>query len=163
MEKDAMERAKALISEKTNIDAVEYTEKNGKKFYKITAEGKTYRAFDKTDAFKQLKDGLFKVGDNVSLQYKDNKSGEYTYHNLDTIEKLSGQTAPATPTQTPKAPEKYSLSTDTRQIIIVRQNALRHADELAKIYGKGEAEMPEEMYFKTAEKIEKWIWRDLVK
>ena len=69
----------------TRIDAIEYTEKNNKKFYKVTAEGKTYRAFEESDAFQQLNDTEFKIGDNVDIKSNETQVGEYTYRNLESF------------------------------------------------------------------------------
>lgn len=147
------------FEKKSKIDSVEYTEKNGKKFYKIIAEGQTYRAFDTSKAFLQLKKGELKIGDCANLYYTETKSGEYVYKNLNKFDKTVSET-PAS-AQSENKP-KYMTADEKRQIVIVRQNALRHADELAKIHSKDGGEiMGEAMYFKTAEKIEKWIWRDL--
>ena len=100
----------------TVIEDIEYIEKGGKKFYKIMAKG-TYRAFEDTIAFTQLKEGKFKKGDNVDLKYHE-APGKLTdgtaivYKNLDRIEQLSGTGNEASPPTriTPKVPATQTNS-----------------------------------------------------
>lgn len=100
----------------TVIEDIEYIEKGGKKFYKIMAKG-TYRAFEDTIAFAQLKEGKFKKGDNVDLKFHEApgklKDGTaIVYKNLDRIEQVSGSGNEASPpTQTtPKVPATTTKS-----------------------------------------------------
>jgi len=96
----------------TQIDDLEKIEKNGKKFYKVMAEGRTYRAWEQdgkgkpNKAFEQLDKGEFKKGEDVNLQYTENKVGEYTYKNLTAI--LKGTGTPATPQASPQPSKPYT-------------------------------------------------------
>jgi len=148
----------------SKIEAIELPEftvkKTGEKknYYKIKSEGKTYSAFPGTVAFKQLQDGIFSLGDNVKLNYEPSKVGDITYKNLTKLEESDEETTPTVPRS---APSNMS-SDEIRQLVIVRQNALRHADELTKVHAQVDGEvLTAEKYFGTAANIEKWIWRGI--
>lgn len=129
----------------TVIEELEYTEKDGRKYYKITANG-TYRAFSGTIAFAQLKDGGFKKGDNVNLKYTeiDGKATDGTpikHKNLDRIELLeSGTGNEASP-----SPKTKSTS---------------FANEKTSIYDKGD--MSAEEYRAYQIKMMNECWNDAV-
>ena len=146
----------------SKIDAIEFPEftvkKTGEKksYYKIKSDGKTYSAFPGTAAFNQLKDGVFSLGDTVKLNYESSQVGEITYKNLTKLE--ASDEKPAVTRTMPSNPVKSF--DDVRQTMIIRQNALRHADELAKIDSSISGEPADlNLYFGRAEQIEKWIRR----
>lgn len=55
----------------------------------------------------------------------------------------------------PQAPQ----SSDDRTKFMVRQNALRHADEARNARARAGALMSDDEYFEFAEKCEKWVFR----
>ena len=62
----------------------EIVTKQGKKgdFYKIKIDGRTYNAFDNSEAFNQLIDKKVKTGDVVGIAYTESQVGEYVCKNL---------------------------------------------------------------------------------
>lgn len=96
----------------TIIDDIEYTEKGKSKFYKVIAEGRTYRAFEDSLAFGQFKQGEFKKGDHVDLRYTEVPSktdSNIVHKNLNRIERLN---IPIPSPQTAsKAPDEAKSST----------------------------------------------------
>jgi len=76
------------LNEKKAVRVEEVTDKvstKGKPFKKIIADGLTYNAWEGSEAFKPLSEGIVKVGDHVNLLYTENKVGTTTYKNLDEI------------------------------------------------------------------------------
>ena len=128
----------------SRIDDIEYIEKNGKKFYKVMSEGKTYRAWSKDGqgkpikAFEQLKAGEFKKDDNAGLKFTENKVGEYTYKNLTEIVKGSNTpSVPNKPTNTFAQRDNYwsdKLAFDkSNSERIGRQACINSANEYYKV------------------------------
>jgi len=101
----------------TTLDDIEYTEKDGKKFYKLTAGGKIYRAFSGSIAFVQFKEGKFKKGDNANLKYievpgKARDGSAIKHKNLDRLDQASdtGNVPSPLPRKEPKPPVVKSNS-----------------------------------------------------
>ena len=81
----------------------EVAEKSGKKgvYLSLKSDGKTYTVFSDTEAFKQLTEKQFKVGDKVKLDYTES-SGTYNakpvvYKNLVKISAMTTEEAAAEP------------------------------------------------------------------
>jgi len=55
--------------------------KNGKEFFKVKADGKTYNCFEDTNAFTKLKNKDFHNGDSVKLEWIENNG----YKNLNDL------------------------------------------------------------------------------
>ena len=149
----------------THIDSIEKVEKNEKKFYKVVGDGKTYRAFDNTAAFKQLEEKVYGLGSNVDFKFTTTYKGEYKYNNLEEFlpfNSLPPATAAEADVPAPQAVKKRLSSDDIRQVLIVRQNAQSHADACAKIDAQVGGE-PVDMgkYFRRADDIEAHIWRGI--
>jgi len=138
-------------------------DKNGKLFYKPIIDGKTYNAFDRTEAFNQLKAGDFPAGTVASFEYTETKVGEYTCKNLVELTKVEGAKAEAFVQKTTETRNKTGDQ-------IVRMNALTNAigffslnkEVVAMNLKKGEslnAATDEKMVTQLAETFEKWVKR----
>ena len=154
----------------THIDSIEKVEKYEKKFYKVIGDGKTYRAFDNTVAFKQLEEKVYGLDSNVDFKFTTTSKGEYKYNNLEEflpINSLPPATAAEADVPVPKkevdsGKSKRLTYDEKKDILFVRQNAHRHADELAKIDAKvGGAPVDMGKYFRRAADIEANIWRGI--
>jgi len=140
-------------------EVTETTSKNGKAYIKIKADGQIYSAWDNSKAHAQLTAKEFKVGDTVKLFYDSKTVGSNTYKNLTKLE-VSDEKTPQ-PIVTKSAPANPLRRSDDVQTMIIRQNALRHADELIKLQASISNESVNmDIYFKTAEQIENWIRRN---
>ena len=154
----------------------ELTSKEGKKgvFYKLKIDGRTYNAFDSTEAFKQIKSGDFPAGTVVNLEYTETVSGEYTYKNLQELFKAKGgekvgETDTGKTIIVEKPTKPYENKTGTQ---IARMNALTNAINFfalnKEIVAMNLKELPEgkraegvsEMTVKSlAENFERWVTR----
>jgi len=104
------------------------TKDGGKSFYKVRISGKTYNTFpatpDKTpiEAFNQLKENQFKVGEIVDFQYDEHPGETLTgepvmYKNLNLLCK----------TVQPKEAPLMPVSGETREQRIIRMNCVTNA------------------------------------
>ena len=103
------------------IENLEKVEKNDKVFFKLKAGGKSFTAFEGTEAFKQLMNKEFKLNDEVTLDFTtapgtfNGKPVEYR-----NLVKITKSTAPATKTAS-------DVDWDGKERRMIRMNALRHA------------------------------------
>lgn len=140
-------------------------------YFKLKIGGKTFSAWPDLDvktgspnneAFLTLQAKEIKVGDNVEVDFKvntgpgkDNTTIEYK--NLVSIKKISSENRSVTPS----VPQSSTISQsvwDEKDLRIVAQNALSHADEFRSIQQLRNKEVSEEEYFAFAQKCVDWVY-----
>ena len=110
------------------IENLEKVEKNDKVFFKVKAGGKSFTAFSGTEAYQQLMDKHFKMGDDVTLDFTTTP-GTYQgkaveYRNLVKITKPDSKLDLNT-AAVEKSAEKVDWDGKERRMI--RMNSLRNA------------------------------------
>ena len=143
------------------IENLEKVEKNDKVFFKMKAGGKNFTAFDGTDAFKQLANKEFKVGDEVTLDFTTSpgtfNGKPVEYRNLVKITKSA-----ALAIKSAGEPVDW----DGKERRMIRMNALRHAIGYFEI---NESRMkdafpgiiPETAVINIAKKFELYVYENL--
>lgn len=109
------------------IENLEKVEKNEKVFFKVKAGGKSFTAFDSSEAFNQLANKEFKVNDEVTLDFTttpgtfNNKPIEYRNLVKITLVKSGVAGSGVTPSAS------VEVDWDGKERRVIRMNALRHA------------------------------------
>lgn len=162
----------------TTIDDLEYTEKANSKFYKVIAQGRTYRAFEDSLAFTQFKEGKFKKGDNVELIYTEVPSKtdpKIVYKNLNHIAPMSGTgTIPSPGPQSTSAPPPQTTAKTTevdpdvwvnKDRRIAREACVKAASRLisATIVADAEPDIKQftKAVIKAAKEFEKYVYEGM--
>jgi len=142
------------------IEELSFVTDTKKKHYRMKLDGKTYRAFDGTEAYKQMKAGEMTVGDNIDPTFNEEKSEgkdgkTITYRYLQKLKKLEGEPEPKKESSG-ATPQSGRPPTESERI--VRQNSLAHADARARMHFDKEKVLPsEEAYFQFAENCFNWV------
>jgi len=118
-----------------NVEEISKIEKNGKTFYKVKADGRSFTCFDSVEGFKQLEDGLIKSGMNCKIEYTETQ-GEFngspvTYKNIVKFSEIGTAAPVKTPTIIP-ATAKKEVSDDVwakKDRRITRMSCLARAIE----------------------------------
>jgi len=116
-----------------NVEEISKIEKNGKTFYKVKADGRSFTCFDSVEGFKQLEDGLVKSGMNCKIEYTENQ-GEFqgkpvTYKNIVKFSEIGNEVLR---TITPKVEGNKTVSDDVwakKDRRITRMSCLARAIE----------------------------------
>jgi len=153
------------------IENLERVEKNEKVYYKMKAGGRTFTAFDNSEAFQQLVNKEFKQNDEVTLDFTDTPGGivngkQITFHNLVKITKgvKSGGPTPSSGVKS-ESGSVEKVDWEGKEKRMIRMNALRHAIGFFEI---NESRMkdafpnviPENAVINVARVFEKYIFEE---
>lgn len=115
------------------IEEVSKVNKNGKDFYKLKIDGKSFTAFDSSEGFVQLENGDVKAGCNAKVEFSE-KQGEYkgkpvTYRNIVKFEDVKkGEEKPVNNVNNNKG-----VDWDAKDRRIVRMSCLTRAIEFFEL------------------------------
>ena len=149
-----------------NVEEISKIEKNGKTFYKVKADGRSFTCFDSVEGFKQLEDGLVKSGMSAKIEYTENQ-GEFQgkpviYKNIVKFSEI-GKVVEA-----PKVEVNKTVSDDVwakKDRRITRMSCLARAIEFLELNKSSVPEgsgFNEDMVIRIAKKFEKeYVYKDL--
>ena len=146
------------------IEEVSKISKNGKEFYKLKIDGKTFTAFDSSEGFKQLENGDVSSGDSCKVEFTE-KEGEYagkpvTYRNIvkfDAVE--AGEPIKSSSSQASSVGSKPDWDAKDRRI--VRMASISRAIEFYAMNRENIANevISDESVLGMAKKFEEWVYR----